>query len=182
MSFKSPTDQMARWLEVLSQYDFKIVHRASRLHINADFLSRISNPHECDCYNKDTILENLPCGECKVCHKRHEQWSVLQDVDDVVPLFARNVSYSGSNKLGTASSKWLQNGILGIFCALFLMIINGIVSGFSKLRYYLFLFCLYVARGMTFMVPRHVRRLRPRKDVLTDRTIVEEIVSGEQQA
>ena len=83
MSFKSPTDQMARWLEVLSQYDFKIVHRAGRLHINADFLSRICNPHECDCYNKDTILENLPCGGCKVCHKRHEQWSVLQDVDDV---------------------------------------------------------------------------------------------------
>ena len=180
MSFKSPTDQMARWLEVLSQYDFKIVHRAGRLHINADFLSRICNPHECDCYNKDTILENLPCGGCKVCHKRHEQWSVLQDVDDVVPLFARNVSYSGSNKLGTVSSKWLQNGILGIFCALFLVIINGIVSGVSKLRYYLFLFCLYVARGMNFLVPRPVRRLRPRKDVLTDRTIVEEIVSGEQ--
>ena len=91
-----------------------------------------------------------------MCHKRHEQWSVLQDVDDVVPLFARKVSYSGSNKLETARSKWLQNGILGIFCALFLVIINGIVSGVSKLRYYLFLFCLYVASGMNFLMPRPV--------------------------
>ena len=80
----------------------------------------------------------------------------------------------------TASCKWLQNGILGIFCALFLVIINGTVSGVSKLRYYLFLFCLCVARGMNFLVPRPVRRLRLRKDILTDRSIVEEIVSGEQ--
>ena len=32
MSFKDPQDQMARWLEVLNQYRFKIVHRSGRKH------------------------------------------------------------------------------------------------------------------------------------------------------
>ena len=72
MSFKYPTDQMARWLEVLSQYDFRIEHRAGKKHGNVDSLSRIScDPTECDCYDRNTILEELPCGGCKVCRKRH---------------------------------------------------------------------------------------------------------------
>ena len=56
-----------------------------------------------------------------------------------MPLSASNVSFSGPNKLGTASSKWLQNGIHGILCALFSVIIIGIVSSVSKLKFYLFL-------------------------------------------
>ena len=41
MSFKDPRDQMARWLEVLCQYRFKIVHHSCKKHSNADSLSRI---------------------------------------------------------------------------------------------------------------------------------------------
>ena len=41
MSFKDPRDQMARWLEVLCQYQFKIVHRNGKKHSNADALSRV---------------------------------------------------------------------------------------------------------------------------------------------
>ena len=52
MSFKEPTDQMARWLEILSQYDFKIEHQAGKQHTNADALSRIlCGPCECQCYD-----------------------------------------------------------------------------------------------------------------------------------
>ena len=99
MSFKYPTDQMARWLEVLSQYDFRIEHRAGKKHGNVDSLSRIScDPTECDCYDRNTILEELPCGGCKVCRKRHEQWSVLAEVDDVVPLFTRIISSRASKE------------------------------------------------------------------------------------
>ena len=47
MNFKDPEGQMARWLETLQQYNFKIVHRRGRLHTNADALSR------------------LPCSQCK---------------------------------------------------------------------------------------------------------------------
>ena len=39
-NFKQPEGQLARWLEVVSEYDFEIVHRAGRSHANADALSR----------------------------------------------------------------------------------------------------------------------------------------------
>jgi hypothetical protein len=40
-NFKDPEGQIARWLEVLSEYDFEIQHRQGRSHQNADSLSRI---------------------------------------------------------------------------------------------------------------------------------------------
>lgn len=30
MSFKEPTDQTARWIEILSQFNFEVIHRAGR--------------------------------------------------------------------------------------------------------------------------------------------------------
>ena len=39
-SFKEPEGQVARWLELLAQYDYKIEHRPGRKHQNADALSR----------------------------------------------------------------------------------------------------------------------------------------------
>ncbi len=93
MSFKEPHDQMARWLEVLSQFDFKVQHREGRRHGNADSLSRIPcDPDDCRCYDGQTIIQDLPCGGCQVCLKRHEEWSsFITEVDDVVPLSARCV-------------------------------------------------------------------------------------------
>ena len=52
MRFKNPDGQLARWLEVLSEYDMKIEHRPGRQHQNADALSR------------------LPCKQCGF----HEDW------------------------------------------------------------------------------------------------------------
>jgi hypothetical protein len=51
--FKDVDGQLARWLETLAQYDFRIVHRKGAKHGNADGLSR------------------RPCegGECKHCEK-----------------------------------------------------------------------------------------------------------------
>lgn len=39
-SFKEPEGQVARWLETLDTYDFDLVHRPGKKHINADALSR----------------------------------------------------------------------------------------------------------------------------------------------
>jgi hypothetical protein len=84
MSFKSPTDQMARWLEVLSQFNFKIEHRSGRKHTNVDSLSRIPcDPDECQCYDGRTIFEDLPCQGCANCLKKHEAWS---DFSKLIPL------------------------------------------------------------------------------------------------
>lgn len=38
MNFKNPQNQIARWLEELSQYNMRIVHRSGKKHVNADAL------------------------------------------------------------------------------------------------------------------------------------------------
>ena len=40
-SFKDAEGQVARWLEILSEYDMTVEHRPGRFHTNADALSRI---------------------------------------------------------------------------------------------------------------------------------------------
>ncbi len=92
MSFKEPVDQMARWLELLSQYSFRLEHRAGKKHTNADALSRRDcDPDQCDCYNRDSIISELPCGGCDYCVKRHQMWSDFFEVDDVVPLSTKTI-------------------------------------------------------------------------------------------
>ena len=74
VSFKNPEGQIARWIEVLSHFDYKLEHRPGRSHRNADGLSRI--PYDtkmCKCCNGVTVLEQLPCGGCQSCQKKHEQ-------------------------------------------------------------------------------------------------------------
>ncbi|KAK2918385.1 hypothetical protein Q8A73_002756 [Channa argus] len=56
LNFKQPEGQVARWLEILQEYDFDIQHRPGRQHGNADALSR------CPC-----LLD-----ECRYC-RRHEE-------------------------------------------------------------------------------------------------------------
>ena len=44
MNFREPQGQVARWIELLSEYHFDIQHRAGRKHQNADGLSRTPCP------------------------------------------------------------------------------------------------------------------------------------------
>ena len=46
-NFKEPNGQLARWLEILSAYDFIVQHRPRRKHLNSDALSRKSSTDEC---------------------------------------------------------------------------------------------------------------------------------------
>ena len=88
--FKSPQGQLARWLEEVSQYSFKVEHRAGKSHVNADAMSRIPDEEDCPCYLAGAKLETLPCGGCVYCSKLHDSWERFQeDVDDVVPLAVR---------------------------------------------------------------------------------------------
>ena len=96
MTFRNPTDQMARWIELLSQFDFEMSHRAGKGHTNADGLSRITcDPEECMCYDKDKVLDELPCGGCDKCRKKHKEWESFFELDDVVPLSAKPDRTSG---------------------------------------------------------------------------------------
>ncbi|MCG8112852.1 MAG: RNase H-like domain-containing protein [Candidatus Thiodiazotropha taylori] len=97
ISFKNPEGQIARWIEVLSHFDYKLEHRNGARHGNADGLSRIScDPEACQCYDGITVLENLPCGGCSSCRKKHEEWSILADIDDVKPLMTKRVDLQGA--------------------------------------------------------------------------------------
>lgn len=68
LNFKNPEGQMARWLEILSSYDFEIIHRAGKSHSNADSLSR----HPCFSSN------------CKHCHKSETKESLHVDLKDQI--------------------------------------------------------------------------------------------------
>ena len=91
--FKKTEEQLARWLEELSQYDVTIQHRSGKKHQNADGLSRMSS--SCppwDCYNAGCDVSRLPCGGCGYCQRVHTQWERFQDdVDDVIPLAVRTL-------------------------------------------------------------------------------------------
>ncbi|CAG2200883.1 unnamed protein product [Mytilus edulis] len=69
---KEPRGRIARWIEVLSSYNFSIEYRAGKKMGHADALSRCDNPHDCECPNIDT-QEPLKCGPCKKCQKRAEE-------------------------------------------------------------------------------------------------------------
>ena len=98
MSFREPENQTARWLEILSQYDFTIVHRQGQKHKNADFLSRSCEPSVCDCYDGQTVLSDLPCSGCSDCLKKHEQWSSFMKEDDVVPMKLNRTFLEGKER------------------------------------------------------------------------------------
>ncbi len=40
INFREPAGQVARWLQLIGEYDFEIIHRAGKAHQNADSLSR----------------------------------------------------------------------------------------------------------------------------------------------
>ena len=83
-NFKDPVGQVARWLESLSQYNFKIQHRPGKKHQNADSLSRKDfdqqNCHELNC-------------RCEKCIQQQQEWSKFdQDIDTVTDLAQPDVN------------------------------------------------------------------------------------------
>ena len=88
MRFRHSEGQLPRWLEELSQFDFKIIHRAGVKHTNADALPRRpDNFEECNYFQAGADMSKLPCGGCKYCVRAQRQWQCfLDDVDNVLPL------------------------------------------------------------------------------------------------
>ena len=67
MSFKNIEGQLARWMEELSQFDMSVVHRAGKLHANADALSGIPDELEyCPNYQSGMVLSKLPCYSAEI--------------------------------------------------------------------------------------------------------------------
>jgi hypothetical protein len=53
--FKEPEGQIARWLQILSEYDFQVEHRPGKQHLNADALSR---SHCKQCGQSEQVTES----------------------------------------------------------------------------------------------------------------------------
>ena len=97
MRFKSLGGQLSRWLQALSEYNFRIEHRSGRKHVNADALSRMNESRDCDCGSAGQTLGTLPCNGCSFCAKVQESWERFdEEVDDVLPL-VRTVFTLGSD-------------------------------------------------------------------------------------
>ena len=69
---KEPKHRIARWIEILSAFDFSIEFRSGIKHGNADSLSRCPDPWNCLSPDTDN-LENLKCGPCVKCTKRFHE-------------------------------------------------------------------------------------------------------------
>ncbi|CAC5421923.1 unnamed protein product [Mytilus coruscus] len=92
-SLKEPKGRVARWLEILSPFNFSVEYRPGIKHGNADAMSRCHNPRECDCSQVDN-LDFLKCGPCKKCHKRAiDMDSSLVNLSEML-----NQTITGQNK------------------------------------------------------------------------------------
>lgn len=60
--FKDPEGQVARWLEVLAEFDYTVVHREGKRHTNADALSR-SRCKQCGLEQTDEDCDSWNCSE-----------------------------------------------------------------------------------------------------------------------
>ncbi|CAC5378745.1 unnamed protein product [Mytilus coruscus] len=104
-SLKEPKGKIARWIEILSPFDFSVKYRPGKKHQHADSMSRLCySPRDCHCSDQD-MLEPLKCGPCKKCKTRMiemESNIVVKDVCRTVQTRAqkRNVINQRSESLG----------------------------------------------------------------------------------
>ena len=81
LEMKQPEGQVARWLEKLQQYNFKIKHRSGRVHNNADALSRRPCQEQCKhCSNIDRRENATYIKRIRI--DVNEEWSTAQLKED----------------------------------------------------------------------------------------------------
>ncbi|KAK2895639.1 hypothetical protein Q8A73_015127 [Channa argus] len=73
LNFKQPEGQVARWLEILQEYDFDIQHRPGRQHGNADALSR-----------RPCLLDECRYSRGPEIKLLHSQWGSLELCDGIL--------------------------------------------------------------------------------------------------
>ena len=131
-SLKSPTGRIARWIEILSGYDFDVEYRKGTLHGNADAMSRCRNPKDCSCSDIDTE-ESLKCGPCNKCLKRAEQ---MESTLQMNTTKTSSTPIHDISRLSMSSKREaVKNEIPGFAClaikhaCLFLLVLATILQG-----------------------------------------------------
>ncbi|CAC5382355.1 unnamed protein product [Mytilus coruscus] len=108
VNFKNPEGQLARWLETLGAYDFQIIHRPSRIHSNADALSRRPCPDDCSyCSKVEDKFSNVGLGEVVINNEISTKEVVVKSVvvDDTSTLTgAVKVEMKGKSRFARETS------------------------------------------------------------------------------
>ncbi|CAG4929464.1 unnamed protein product [Parnassius apollo] len=68
LQFKNPEGQVARWIELLQEYDFEIEHRSGKSHGNADALSRRPCPEDCNHCTRQESKEEVSVRMLRTDH------------------------------------------------------------------------------------------------------------------
>ncbi|MCG8045657.1 MAG: reverse transcriptase domain-containing protein, partial [Candidatus Thiodiazotropha endolucinida] len=93
MRFKNCEGQIARWIETLSAYTFTVVHRAGRVHNNADALSR--RP----CYD----------NSCKFCDRYEKRYSPVSNAVKNAPEEGKGLCDNTVTFCGTVVEEHIQS-------------------------------------------------------------------------
>ena len=109
-NFREPEGQMVRWLELLQEFDFEVIHWSGRCHTNADALSRY----------KDEGKGNSPCVTATLLAAKDSRFSMniqqLQQEDDVIGPIHQALSQGAQPNLvdikgnPESSLSWFNNG------------------------------------------------------------------------
>ena len=119
-SMREPKARTARWIEILSAYDFVIEYRAGIKHGNADGMSRCNNPRACSCSEEDS-LEMLRCGPCDRCKRRAEIMAATnRRVSSTQSSEGQNVPKSIFSRMKSQTFGVIQ---------IFLMLVRVVISG-----------------------------------------------------
>jgi len=94
-----PIGQQARWLEIMEEYDYSIVHRPGRLHSNADALSRREPASEPPAVNVMSAVQTAPIADDTPDDT--PDWPSLQQNDPQIGFVYRLVQ-TGSHAPTTA--------------------------------------------------------------------------------
>ena len=109
---KEPRGKIARWIEILSQYDFAVQYRPGKHQGHCDALSRCENPWSCDCPEQDTS-EPLKCGPCRKCIKRAQDMMHEQHYQDMVSKGHKSIEPSEQTEVVQAVRHSIQDAIPG---------------------------------------------------------------------
>jgi len=95
-SLKEPKGRIARWIEILSAFNFTVEYRPGKRHGNADGMSRVPS--------SDNSMQ-LACGPCTKCKKRVEdmQSSWQSTSSDTMPTRTSRLAEGGQNQSYTSA-------------------------------------------------------------------------------
>ena len=106
-----PQDQLAHWLEELSQYHMVIQHRPGCRYCNVDALSCLPMPLGGCGTRLEVHPSDLPCGGCPKCIKAHESWSAFAEKVDDVGLLSKPGCWSYSPDMGECPNPELSEAV-----------------------------------------------------------------------